>query len=144
LNRLTRQSGFSLVEVLIASVILAAVTLGLVVPFSLAAEHRQLDTHRTVAATLMSQMMERLTVMEYDHVLAMDGYSESGAQITDPAGVPLDDASLEGFTVTVAATEQPIPVGGQTQQEAGVFCVATVTVRHPRINPVVASRLFSR
>lgn len=144
MNRNARQTGFSLIEVLIASTILAGVTAGLVMPFSLAAEHQQLDARRTTAATLLSQMMERLTVKSYDGILAMDGYRESGGQITGPAGEPLNDPSLSGFTITVTAAEQPIPVGGQTEQEASVFCLATVSVSHPTINTVSVSRLFAR
>lgn len=133
-----------MIEVLIASSILAAVVVGLTMPFAVAAEHQQLDATRTTAATLLTQMMERMMVKPYDDVVAMDGYSESGRNITDLAGQPLNDATLTGYTITVATREQRIAVGDQTNDEASVFCIATVSVSHSDMNIITASRLFAR
>ena len=129
---------------LIASTILTAAVAGLVMPFSIAAEHQQIDAARTTSAALMTQMMERLNVKAYDDILAMDGYSEAGTNITDLSGVRLNDDSLVGYTISVTALEVRIPVGDETPDEATVFCLATVTVSHARINDVSVSRLFAR
>lgn len=139
-----RHQGFTLIEVLIASTILTAAVAGLVMPFSIAAEHQQVDAVRTTAATLMTQMTERLNVKAYDDILAMDGYSESGAEITDLSGVRLNDSSLAGFTIRISASEVRVPVGDETPDEAMRFCLATVTVSHAQINDVSVNRLFTR
>lgn len=137
------RGGFTLVEVLIASAILAAVVGALVVPFSLAHKHQRRDAQQTTAAALAEQMIERLVNLPYDDVLAMDGRVETGADITDAQDQPLGDSSLDGYELTVDAAEVAIALPGEDPEDAATFGVATVTVTHEGIRPVTFSRMFS-
>lgn len=130
---------FTLIEVLIASAILAGAVLALTMPFSLAAEHQRTDAVQTIGATLAAQRMERLLTLTYSQVLASNGQSEAGSQITDLAGRPLNDPSLADFTVAVSVNPVQVAPG----DDAGAFAVATVTVSHPDVPPVSVARLFS-
>lgn len=139
-----RGRAFSLLEALVASSIIAVTTLALVSPFSLAASHQRLDADRTVGLALATQMMERLLLLDYAQVLALDGHSETGRKITDAANQAMNDPTLDGFTRTIAAREVVMPLPGEGEGDAAVFCAATVTVTHTGMNPVVLWRLFAQ
>ncbi len=132
-------AGFTLIEVLIASTILAITVGALVYPFSLAHEQQRLDASRTTAAALAAQMIERMVDLPYDQVLAMNGRVEVGDQITGGDDSPIGDPSLTGYTLSVAAGEVTVGSG----DEAATFCSATVVVSHPQIRAVTYSRLFA-
>lgn len=135
--------GFTLIESLIASVVLAVAVVALVTPLSIAAEKQRDAAQQTTAAALASQMMERLLTLDAQTVLASDGLELKGRQITDYQGQPIDDASLDGFTLTVAADEVAIPVGNESFAEATKFVTARVTVTHENTLPVELTRLIA-
>ncbi len=138
------RGGFTLTEALIASAIVAVTVVALVTPFSLAARHQRLDALRTTGLALASQMTERLLTLDYTEVLAVDGLSEAGAAITDAAGQPMNDPALNGFTRRVRADEIPLPLPGEADADAAVFCRVTVAVEHADLPPLTVTRLFAK
>jgi type II secretory pathway pseudopilin PulG len=144
-HRLPRRGrAFSLLEALVASSIIAVTTVALVSPFSLAAGHQRLDADRTISLSLATQMMERLLLLDYAQVLALDGHSETGNAITDAADQAMNDPTLEGFTRTVSARQVLMPLPGEDEADTAVFCAATVTVTHRGMSPVTITRLFAQ
>lgn len=135
--------GFTLIEVLIASSILALVVASMVTPLSLAAKHQRIDAKQTVAGSLAMQTAERMLALTSAEVLALNGTRQTGRAITDFTGAALNEASLDGFEVTIAASEAPIAVGSEGIDDAARFVVASVTVTHEDVAPVTASRLFA-
>lgn len=135
--------GFTMMEVLIASAILAIVVGALSVPLSLAAKHQQIDAHQTTSAAIATQAIERMMTMTSTEVLALNGTSESGLAITDFAGNAMNEGSLVGFTLTLSATEVPLAVGAETPAEAPRYVLATATVTHADTNDVTINRLFA-
>lgn len=129
-----RDRGFTLIEVLIASTVLTAAVAALVMPMSLAAQHQDVDTKLSTAVALAQARMERLIASEPDAILALNGQSESGTQITNYNGTAIGDPSLAGFTLTIAASTQTIG--------SDDFIVGSVTVSHADINAVTVTRLF--
>ncbi len=134
--------GFTLMEVLIASAILAIVVGALTVPLSLAAKQQQIDSDQTTSAAIATQAIERMMTMSPADVLALNGTSESGLNITDFAGAAINDPSLEGFVLTISASEVPLATGSETPAEAPRYVLATATVTHPDTTAVIVSRLF--
>lgn len=141
-HRTLHIAGFTLIEVLVSGTILTAVTAAIVMPFSQAAKQQQIDARRTVAAELATQMLERMTTLTHVQRLAYNGRIESGLSITGSSDQPLNDATLAGFTLSVAAVEISLPLGGETAGKAPVFCRATVSVTRDGISPVTLGRLF--
>jgi prepilin-type N-terminal cleavage/methylation domain-containing protein len=135
--------GFTLTETLIASAILAVVALALTAPFALAARHQRADSIRTTCAALASARIERMMTMTCAQVLAADGTVESGIDITGFDGQPLDDPTLEDYSIVIQVSQVAIPVGSETPQEAAKFALATVTASHPEAPPLKLSRMFS-
>lgn len=135
--------GFTLVETLIAATVLAIAVVALVTPLSLSAEKQREAALQTTAAALASQMMELMLTLDAEAVLAADGLEQTGGDITDSQGRPLNDPSLAGFTIAVEADSVAIPIGSETFEEAADFVSLRVTVTHPDVLPVTLTRLIA-
>ena len=90
-----RKSGFTLVEAMLAAVILSIAAAGVILPFSSGASLETEAARLTLGASLASQLMENIAAKplidpnsdiagDYDDVLDYDGYSEAQGQIHDP------------------------------------------------------------
>lgn len=135
------RGGFTLVEVLIASAILAGAALAIATPFSYAAQHQRLDVLRANAANLAAQQMERLAAMT--HAARLDRYRGGGEfEFRSVHDAPIAGADLDPYTLTIAVDEIAIPLPGESDEDAARFCRALVTVRHPDVEPVSLARLF--
>jgi len=143
MNPSPTRTGFSLIESLIASVILAIAVVALVTPLSLSAEKQRTAALQTTGAALASQMMERLLTLDAQTVLASDGLEQQGREITDYQGQRIDDASVEGFPLRLDARAGTLPAGGESFEEADTFVIAKVTVTHEDTLPVELTRLIA-
>lgn len=151
------KKGFTLIEALLASAILAMVVMAIVMPFSAGIQNEGTDGRRTLALNLGQEMMEEvMTKPFYDPAGVMTPGPESGETratfncIDDYHGLIEPDGQIKGFdgtTVTGAAglsrqvTAAYVYVSGQNTQIPPTFIRVTVEVRYMGQGLVVLSRL---
>ncbi len=119
--RKRQQSGFTLLEATMAMVLLAIAAAGILLPFANAASVQAEGAKQTMAATLASELMEKILTTTYaDIITTYNGYSESETSLLDAAGVAHSGSAYSGFSRTV--TCQSAMVGSVN------LVVVTVTV----------------
>lgn len=119
--------GFTLIEALLASVILAGAVIGITVPFSAGARSEQEDARKTLATALAMEMIEEIMTKswvdgggnagpgpepqekklphgQFDCVDDYDGLSEAAGQITSCKGEVLTGVAAVGLSRNVSAT----------------------------------------
>jgi len=127
------REGFTLVEAMLAVVVLAIAAAGVLLPFVSGATVRAEGTRRTLAAGLASDLMEQILRLPFhdptgsasdyspgpdagdlDNIDDYDGYNEAQGQVKDATGAVFTDPKYVNFSrnVTcayVAASPQPAP-----------------------------------
>lgn len=154
--------GFTLLEALLASVILAAGVAAITVPFAAGARNEQVDTRRTVAVGLAEEILEEILTLPFeddlpgyarhpgpdpgeyersmfDNIDDYHQYTEGEGEITSVDGQSLDDLSATGLSRKV--TTQYIYVNGQSMSEPPSFIRVTVEVRYKQQPIVTLTRL---
>lgn len=115
-----RMSGVTLVESLLAVLILSAAVLGVMLTLGAGRQHLDRSEERTRAVRLAEHLLEEVCARSYDEagtgratwsVAQFDGYQESAGQITDCAG-RLYPASDQRFGRSVQVQEQLETVTG--------------------------------
>jgi prepilin-type N-terminal cleavage/methylation domain-containing protein len=142
-----RRLGFSLPEVLLASVILAIVSLTLTQAIVAGQTHayHALDTHR--AAALADSLLERVLALPYedpdgdsapgpergeddpsafDNVDDYHGHVEPAGQLVNPAGARWPDA-YQGYARSVRVVEETLDVADLGGSHLGQTVTVTVT-----------------
>jgi prepilin-type N-terminal cleavage/methylation domain-containing protein len=77
------RSGFTLVESMIAMVVLAIAASGVLLPFSSAAAVHVEGSRRTLAAKLAADLLEEISTYSYSDIMGTwDGFSESQGNVT--------------------------------------------------------------
>jgi len=150
-------SGFTLIEALLASVVLAATVTAITVPFTLAGKNQQIDIRRTLAVALAEELMEEILSREFcesDETAATHLGPDAGETdrclfdnvddyhaCTEPPG---SIANVEGQLIDVPGardlsrhvTTQYVYLSGQDTSATPSFIRVTVEVRY-RGEPVV-------
>ena len=151
MHRSTRQrvgGGFTLVESLLASALLAMTIAAITMPFTAAARNEQADARRTVASSLAKELMEEILAQpfddpdgssnpgpeagetdraNFDNIDDYHGYSEAAGQIVDGAGNRVADAAAHGLSR--AATVTYVYVSGQDMSGTPDFVRIEVEMR---------------
>jgi len=143
------RGGFTLVESLLASVVLAMTVAAITVPFSAAARSQSAQARRSRADALCAEMMEEVltrpfldpdapgdpgpdsgesTRDRFDNIDDYHGYAESAGELEDAFGEPVDDSAAGGLSRYVTADY--VYISGQDGTEDPDFIRVTVTVRH--------------
>jgi prepilin-type N-terminal cleavage/methylation domain-containing protein len=163
----TRQSraAFTLIEALIASVILAIATAAAVMPFTCGAKSQDVEGRQCLAVSLAKDLMEEIlrrpfvepgdTAPEpmarfgpdagetlrsnYSAIDDYNGYTEQAGQIVDPAGQVITDAAATGLSRQV--TISYVYVTGQNVTAPPSFMSVTVEVRYNGLPAVTLTRL---
>jgi type II secretory pathway pseudopilin PulG len=128
-NGKRKYNGFTLVEAILAMVMLTIAAAGVLLPFTYGATVRAEGSERTLAAKLACDLMEKITNTSYSTILTTyASYSESQGQVKDLNGSVFTDPYYAKFSRTATCTE--IYVTQQTVQTADtkVFIKATVKV----------------
>lgn len=140
--------GFTLVEALLAAVILAMAIAAITMPFTAGAQHELEAARRTLGVTLAQEMMEEVlskpfydpngeslcgpeageTRAGFDNIDDYDGYSEADGQIRSFDGSALGGPAVAGLTRH--ATAKYVYVSGQSHAEPPTFARITVEVKH--------------
>lgn len=122
-----RHGGFTLVEALIASAILALACTALVQAISAGQMHTHFAMRETRAIALCEAKMEEILARPYHEIAgAYHGHSEPRGGLTDAAGQPCD-AAFAPFARTVSATHGSLNVPALGGTVNGLAVTVTVT-----------------
>jgi len=135
--------GFTLPEATIALVILGMAAAGVLLPFSSGAAAQAEGVHKTLAAGLASDLMERIVATPYAEILAWNGTAEAQGQIRDAEGIVFTDPAYARFSRNVTCTGvRMYPQGGMSPQSGFILVVVRVYDRGRLM--VTLSRLVSQ
>ena len=148
-------NGFTLIEALLASVVLAMVVGAVIMPFSTGAANTAQNARSTLAVHLAQDLMEEILAKPFsdpdgseagetgrsswDDMDDYDGYSEATGAIAGFDGVTVNDPSA--VALTRSATVESVYVAGQDQSEQPTFLRVTVDVRYHGEKVVTLSKL---
>lgn len=152
--------GFTLVEALLAAVVLAMAVTAILVPFNAGAESERHEAILTGSVFLAGEMMEEILTKPFadpqgesspgpepgensralfDNTDDYHGYSEAQGEITSAAGgLPGDDAFIY---LSRSVSVEYVYVAGQDLGEPPTFARITVTVSHQGKPVVTLNRL---
>jgi MSHA pilin protein MshD len=139
-----RRRGFSLLEGLLASAVLAFASAALLLPFSVGAANNALVVDQAAAVNLSEALMEEILAKpfydpnsatrvgpetgesrtSFDNIDDYGGYTETAGNMTDAAGARIADPSLQSFYRTVTVTYVAWP--GQNIAATGPTAIRVV------------------
>jgi len=91
--------GFTLIEAMIAAVVLGIAAAGVLLPFTSGAAIRAEGAHRTLAAKLAGDLMEGIVKTPFEQIIAAyDGYAEPQGQVKDASGIVFTDSNYANFS----------------------------------------------
>lgn len=91
------RKAFTLVEAMIAMVVLSIAASGILLPFAAGASAQMEGARRTLATKLASDMMEKIISTEYEDIWEYSGQYESEGFMTDANGNFLEDPIYSDF-----------------------------------------------
>jgi type II secretory pathway pseudopilin PulG len=142
--RSIHRRGLTLLEALMAAVLLALVAGAVIAPFTAAAQNNAQEARQTLAVSCAQELMEEILSKRvndpdgseagesgrgnWDDMVDYDGYTEAEGGIVGADGSALAGPGSAGLsrTVTVRKTFSAGPLPGQT----GTFAEIVVEVRH--------------
>jgi len=97
------RKGFTLIEAMIAAVVLGIAAAGVLLPFTSGAAIRAEGTCRTLAAKLAGDLMEEIVKTPFEQIIAgYDGYAEPKGQVKDASGTIFTDSNYANFSRDVS------------------------------------------
>jgi len=147
--------GFTLLEALLAAVILAMAITAITMPFTAGAQSQLEDARRTLAVNLAQEMMEEILAKPFadpqgasapgpetgelsralfDNIDDYHGYEEPAGAVADPYGQVINDPEAVWLSRHVTATY--VYVSGQDVSAEPTFLRVQVEVRY-KAQPVV-------
>jgi len=166
-DRRQHERAFTLMEALLAAVILAIAIGAVIMPFTVAMRTQVLEARQTQAVSLAEALMEEVLLRPFEEpgdgnedpepvgcfgpdlgessradFSAIDdfhGYTDLAGTITGPDGKVIDDPAAEGLSRHV--TVQYVYVTGQDPAEDPTFLRVVVEVRHESEPLVTLTRL---
>jgi len=138
-----RSKGFTLAEAILATVVLGIAAAGVLLPFTSGAMVRAEGMHRTLAARLGGDLMEKIVNTTFDQIVGSYGsYSEAQGQVKDASGVVFTDSNYANFSRDASCAYFYVP------QESGawqaIFIRATVRVYYSGREVAVINRFISK
>ena len=137
-----KQSGFTLAEAMLATVVLGIAAAGILLPFTSGATVQAEGMRRTLGVKLASDLMQEIVNTPFDQIIAGYGaYSEAEGQIKDAGGVVFTDLNYARFSRNSVCNYVYVP------QESGIgvskFILVTVRVFYSGKEIAVINRLVS-
>jgi len=161
------KDGFTLIEAMLAAVVLAITVVAVVAPFAAGARSQQVEMRMSLAVGLAEQLMEEIlqkpfeepddgdtlaedesafgpeadeaTRADFDAIDDYHGQTEAAGQIRQPDGTLVTDPAATGLSRHV--TVQYVLVAGQDAADDKLFLRVTVEVRHEGQPLVTLTRL---
>jgi prepilin-type N-terminal cleavage/methylation domain-containing protein len=134
--------GFTLIEAMLAAVILAIAAAGVLLPFASGATVQADGTHRTMAAILAGDLLEQIVSKPFGAISTYSGYTESQGQVKDSAGNVFTDPAYAKFSRTVTCENVWVPPQAENLPTT-VFIRVTVRVSYGGNELVRLTRLVS-
>lgn len=138
------RAGVTLLECLLAAVVLAMTTSAMIFPFAAGAQCSAQDARQALGVTLAQDLMEEILSKSFsdpggtpqregsrgawDDITDYDGYAESAGCITSFDGSTITDKSAAGMTRHCSV--QGVYVTGQDTSEEPSFMQVEVSVKH--------------
>ena len=172
MRNVTRIKGkaFTLIEALMASVILAITVSAAVLPFTCGMQNQQVDSRQTIAVSLAEDLMEEIIIKPFEepgdgdeeHELESsfgpdsgesspssfsaiddyDGYTELAGQVMGATGEVIADPAVAGISRNVTVSYVYMP--GQDVTEPPNFFRVVVGVQYNGLPLVTLTRLVHR
>jgi len=164
----TRQSGFTLAEAMLATVILGIAAAGILLPFTSGATVQAEGMRRTLAVKLAGDLMEQIitrpfhdpngsiydynleadagetTFEDFDNLDDFHNYSELQGQVKDAAGIVFTDLNYARFSRNVSCQYVTVPQQPtQSEPEKCNFIRITVRVYYSDKEIAIINRLVS-
>ncbi len=141
--RRLRRKGFTLAEVMLAAALLAIATAGTVLPFASGAGVQAEGIHRTVAAGLADDLMQKISNTSFSDIVSTYGsYSEAECQVKNAAGVVIDDDGYKLFSRSASC--EYVYLSQQSRTSDACFVLATVQVSYDDKTMIVLKKLISK
>ena len=135
--------GFSLIEAMIAVVVLSIASAGILLPFVAGASARAEGERRTLAAKLASDLMERIISTEPNAVVdTWDGFSEGQGVVKDMTGAIFSDPVYANYSRT--ANCAAVWVDPESGDDEPIFIRCIVKVYYKGAELASVSRLISK
>jgi len=134
-NGLRTNKGFSLVEAMMAMVVLGIVAVGILLPFTSGAAVQAEGIHRTLAAKLAADLMEQIVNMPIENLHGDYTETEQKGHIKDASGMMFTGSDYINFSRTVTRTHRTI--------SEAPFIQVTVRVYYNGGEMAYVSRLIS-
>jgi Tfp pilus assembly protein PilV len=136
-------AGFSLVEAVIATVVLGIAAAGVLLPFADSAASRAEGMRRTLAAKLAADLMERIISTPFEQIVNnFDGYTEPQGQVEDATGAVFTSPIYAKFSRTVSCQYVYVPQENGAAQPK--FIRATVQVYYEGRQVAAISQLITK
>jgi len=137
------REGFSLVEAMVATVVLGIAAAGVLLPFTSGVTVRAEGMRRTLGAKLAGDLMEEIVNTDFDQVVSsFGGYAEVQGQVKKIGGALFPDSDYVNFSRNASC------IYVYVQQESGTgqsrFILATVRVYYGGREIAIINRLISR
>jgi prepilin-type N-terminal cleavage/methylation domain-containing protein len=145
----TGPRGFTLIEATLAMVLLGMAAAGVLLPFVGGASVQADGMHRTLAAMLANDQIERIVSTPFAELAASTPYSstEAKGQVKDANGTTvLTDPMYANFSRETTCQEVSVPPHEESEETAVncKFILATVTVRYQEQPLATVRRLISQ
>ena len=135
-----KDKGFTLAEAMIATVILGIAAAGVLMPFTSGLQVRAEGMHRTLAAKLAADLMEKIVNTPFENIEDdYDGRVELQGQVKDASGAIFTDSNYANFSRDVSCEYFYFPQYSGTE-----FILVTVKVYYSGREIVSLRRLISR
>ncbi|CAN5401452.1 hypothetical protein BH10PLA1_BH10PLA1_02650 [soil metagenome] len=160
-----RDAGFTLVEALIATFILALATVGIAQLLGASAQQAGAMQDKSVSIELARQLMEEIAAhpvadasgdislgreagensrSQYNQIDDYHLYHDTTSSLTMLDGTVVDLGSGQTYSRDVTVEYRMTPSGLATSSPSAPFCVVTVSVGAANDKPVAIVRLFAR
>jgi prepilin-type N-terminal cleavage/methylation domain-containing protein len=137
-----KQGGFTLIEAMLAIVVLSIAAAGVLLPFAGGATVQADGIHRTMAAKLAGDLLEQIASKPFSTISSYNGYTETQGQIKNVSGNVFTDPAYSKFSRSVSCSYV------YTAQQAGtlpsVFILVTVKVSYEGGQLISLTRLVSQ
>ncbi len=162
---LVGRNGFTLVEALIATVVLAVATVAIAQMLGTSAQQAVAMRHQATSLELARQLMEEISCRpiedstgaislgneagensrsQYDQIDDYQGYGDTSDAVTMLDGTSVDYGSGLRYRRSVTVEYRAAPAGVATNSATAPFCVVTVTVGPIGGETYSLTRLFAR
>jgi prepilin-type N-terminal cleavage/methylation domain-containing protein len=127
--------GFTLPEAMLAMVILAMAAAGVLLPFASGASVQAEGMHRSLAAGLANDLLERIIRTPFDDIVGTwHGYAEAQGQVKNASGNTFTDPIYANYSREVTCAWDP---------DQDFFILVTVRVSYLGRQIAVVNRLIS-